>query len=253
MPTTPQKTKIKRALHSAATARVPSGGIKQPKSYSGLGKGKGLGKDLGVIGIGGRKGMGAFAPRAGESPVVVLRMQVLGCKDLLGKDSGGRSSDPFVVISLLTHRFHTPVQRRTTNPTYAPAMATFDFPLYLSLVERLGLGSVEAVVWDKDLVGKEYSGEVAVGLEEWFGGGGGGYGEGKEKGDRVFGFKAEGNVPFTLPLISTRASTPSQGRITIKLGLVRTSDAQNVMGFDEIYAELIKRSRPSLVSVPPVR
>ncbi|PPQ88493.1 hypothetical protein CVT25_013162 [Psilocybe cyanescens] len=128
-PATPRKTKIKRALRSTA-ARVPSDGIKQLKSYSsGLGLGKGLGKATGI----------SLGP-----PVVVLRVQVLGCDGLLGKDRGGMSTDPFVVISLLTQRFHMPVQKSTTNPTYAPATSTFDFPLYLSHVERLGMGSVKA-------------------------------------------------------------------------------------------------------------
>ncbi|PPQ82724.1 hypothetical protein CVT25_009350 [Psilocybe cyanescens] len=189
----------------------------------------------------GRKGIGDFAPRAGELPVVVLRIQVLGCECLLSKDRDGR----FVAISLLMQRFHTPVQRRTTNSTYAPAMSTFDFPLYLSLVEHLGQGSVEAVVWDKDILVKEYLGEVAVRVEDWFGG------EGER--EREFGFDAEGNIPFTLPLVSTRTSTPSQGRIMIKLGLVRTLDAQNLKEFGDIYGELIKRSRLSLVSVPPTQ
>ncbi len=58
--------------------------------------------------------------------------------------------------------------------------------------------------------------------------------------------------PFTLDLASTRAGTPPAGKITIKLGFATTS-SHNLMDFDEIYGELVKRSRPSLVSAPPVR
>ena len=58
--------------------------------------------------------------------------------------------------------------------------------------------------------------------------------------------------PFTLDLASTRAGTPPAGKITIKLGCATTS-SHNLMDFAEIYGELVKRSRPSLVSAPPVR
>lgn len=99
----------------------------------------------------------------------------------------------FVAISLLRQHFHMPVQRRTTNPMYAPAMVTFDFLLYLILVEHLGQGSVEAVVWDKDILGKEYLGKVVVRVEEWFGG------EGEGEREREFGFDAERNIVCLLP------------------------------------------------------
>ncbi|PPQ91990.1 hypothetical protein CVT25_004661 [Psilocybe cyanescens] len=140
-----------------------------------------------------------------------------------------------------------PVQRRTTNPMYAPAMVTFDFLLYLILVEHLGQGSVEAVVWDKDILGKEYLGKVVVRVEEWFGG------EGEGEREREFGFDAERNILFTLPLGLTCASNPLQGRITIKLSLVHTPDMQNLKEFGSTYGELIKRSRPSLVLAPPTQ
>ena len=58
--------------------------------------------------------------------------------------------------------------------------------------------------------------------------------------------------PFTLSLVSARVGTPSTGSVQIKLGFVPTSDIQNLLEFDEIFTELIKCSRPSLVSAPPV-
>ena len=58
--------------------------------------------------------------------------------------------------------------------------------------------------------------------------------------------------PITLSLVSARLGTPSTGSVQIKLGFVSTSDAQNLLEFDEIFTELIKCSRPSLVSAPPV-
>jgi phosphatidylserine decarboxylase len=45
----------------------------------------------------------------------------------------------FVVVFLLSTRFQTPVLKRCTNPIYAPKDATFDFPIYLSLADKLGV------------------------------------------------------------------------------------------------------------------
>ena len=41
--------------------------------------------------------------------------------------------------------------------------ATFDFPIYLSLADKLGV-----VVWGEDKLSKDYLGEVAILLEDWF-------------------------------------------------------------------------------------
>ena len=56
--------------------------------------------------------------------------------------------------------------KRTLNPVYSPKDATFDFPIYLSLADKIGV--IEIVVWDKDLLKKEYLGEVSVPLDDWF-------------------------------------------------------------------------------------
>ena len=53
---------------------------------------------------------------------------------------------------------------------------------------------------------------------------------------------------ITHSLLSARVGTPSTGTVQIKLGFVPTSDAQNLLEFDEIYTELIKCSQPLLVS-----
>ena len=75
----------------------------------------------------------------------------------------------FVVASLLGTKFQTPVAKRTLNPTYNPKDATFEFPIYLSLADKLGV--VELVVWDKDKLRKEYLGEVFQPIANWFNGG----------------------------------------------------------------------------------
>ena len=69
-------------------------------------------------------------------------------------------------MSVLSKRQQTPACKRTLNPVYAAKDATFDFPIYLSLAEKLG--AIELVIWDKDVLRKDYLGEVAIPLEDWF-------------------------------------------------------------------------------------
>jgi hypothetical protein len=49
----------------------------------------------------------------------------------------------FVAVSLLS------TMKRSTNSIYAPKDPIFDFLIYLSLVDELGV--VDLVVWDKDM------------------------------------------------------------------------------------------------------
>ncbi|KIM73726.1 hypothetical protein PILCRDRAFT_80830, partial [Piloderma croceum F 1598] len=145
----------------------------------------------------------------------------------------------FVVVSVLSTRLQTPVLKRNTNPVYPPKDATFDFPIYLSLADKLGV--VELVVWDKDMLKKEYLGEVALPLDDWF----------RQEG--VYAFDHPNNQPFSANLVSTRASTNVKGTVQIKLGFVEAAQTHSLLDFNEVYAELVRRSRPSLVSAPPVR
>jgi len=69
----------------------------------------------------------------------------------------------FVTLSLLNTRQQTSVVKKNLNPVFN---AVFDFPLYLSLADNLG--AIELVVWDKDMLSKDYLGEVALPLEDWF-------------------------------------------------------------------------------------
>lgn len=200
---------------------------------------------------GGRgSGRAHLSPSPGECPVAVLRVQVMACRDLAMRGRGVMC-DPFVVVSLLNTRHHTPVLKRTSNPDFSIKDATFDFPLYLSLADRLG--ALEIVVWDKDgMIKKEYLGEVPLPLEDWFP---------EEQGG--FGFYDEGNKPLSLKLVSTRAATYPFGSVKVKLGFIApplspangggggNGGGTQTMGFEQVYAEFSRRSRPSLVSAPP--
>jgi phosphatidylserine decarboxylase len=52
------------------------------------------------------------------------------------------------------------------NPSFPEQDATFDFDIYLSLADKLS--AIELIAWDKDTFGKEYLGEAALPLEDWF-------------------------------------------------------------------------------------
>ncbi|KAG7089009.1 hypothetical protein E1B28_010722 [Marasmius oreades] len=183
----------------------------------------------------------SLSPNVGENPAVFLRVQVLSCRDLLAKDRNGYS-DPFVTVSLLKSRHQTPVIKRTIQPVYSPKDATFDFPIYISLANNIG--ALELVVWDKDVLRKEYLGEVAFLLEDWF------------DDERPFAWEDavnEATSVVSLPLVSTRSNTSSRGSVQIRVGFVSPpgQQAEANINFATLFRELSKRSRPSLVSVPP--
>ena len=79
------------------------------------------------------------------------------------------------------------------SAVFSPREATFDFPLYLSVVERRGgVGVLELVAWDQNiLLKKEYLGEVALGVDGWFPRGEGG-GDEKEW-EKTLAWDALGN------------------------------------------------------------
>ena len=136
----------------------------------------------------------AFTPTQGETPIVILRLQVVSCTGLVSKDRSGLTAgltapyvclhrppisplsyliiNSFVAVSLFQSRRSTPTCKRTLNPTFPARESTFDFPIYMSVVEKMGyVGVIELVVWDRDmLLKKEYLGEVGVGVDSWFGG-----------------------------------------------------------------------------------
>lgn len=166
----------------------------------------------------------------------------------------------FVNVSILSTRFQTPVCRRTLSPVYTAKDATFDFPIYLSLSEKLGV--LEFVVWGKDMLRKEYLGEHALPLDKWFTGNVFAYDDPNNQVRRIASFTRLWDTepwiitfsqPFSVNLISSRATTQATGTMHIKVGFVHLPNSTTQPDFEETYNALIKRSRRSLVSAPPVR
>ena len=161
----------------------------------------------------------------------------------------------------MSSRFQTSVAKKTLNPSYNLKDGSYDFPIYSSLVEKLG--ALEFVVWDKDVLRKDYLGEAALTLDNWF------------PNKNVLAFEDAKNVvrsvvsslipllitdahaqPFSVSLVSTRASASVSGSIKLKIGFIMPPNINHEMSFDELYQELTRRSKlagVTLTSAPPVR
>ncbi|EIW71117.1 hypothetical protein TREMEDRAFT_67577 [Tremella mesenterica DSM 1558] len=155
---------------------------------------------------------GPRKPLEGEEPAAWLRVRVVKAEGLVAKDRGG-TSDPFVSLVLPpSGRHSTPVVKKSLSPTFVPESSTFDFPLYLSLAGVIGGRGLEAIIWDKDLMRKEYLGEISIPLQEWF----------EDLQVRLWN---DNPAPRTWSLLSTRRKRTVSGTITLQIGFVPPKEA----------------------------
>lgn len=179
----------------------------------------------------------------GELPAVLLKIQIVGCKDLRAADSNGKS-DPFVVVSFAGKRLQTPVINKTLYPEWAAKDATFTFPLYLSTIGSQG--SIELIIWDKDRFSKnDYLGEVSLPIEDWF----------KWNGGSGTAFE-DVQLPFNERVLSTDPKNPASGTMQLKLGFVTPSEVNHPIDFQQAYQHLLNQSIMaglSLDTAPPTR
>ncbi|KAH9173674.1 hypothetical protein EDB89DRAFT_1849751, partial [Lactarius sanguifluus] len=129
----------------------------------------------------------------------------------------------FVTVSLLVERFQTPVHESNLNPVYDKD-ATFDFPIYMSLVHKVG--TLDFVVWDKDRIRNDYMGEYSLPVDQWIEG-------------TAFAFDDPDNEPFSVGLISSRPTQLVHGTMLIKVGFVRPPGSTGQADFEKIYNVLI--------------
>ncbi|KAH9025326.1 C2 domain-containing protein [Lactarius hengduanensis] len=168
-------------------------------------------------------GRGTSSPYPGESPVVILRTQVFSCMDMEAKDSSG-FSNPYVIVSGLGKQYQTPVCERNLNPVYEPKDATFDFPIYKSLLHKPG--TLKFVVWSKGKFRDDYLGEFALPVDKWFKG-------------TALAFNDPNNRPFFVNLASSRRTTSARGAVLIKSGFVQPPDSKGLFDFGQTYNALI--------------
>ncbi|KAH9173709.1 hypothetical protein EDB89DRAFT_2155167 [Lactarius sanguifluus] len=166
-----------------------------------------------------------------EAPIIVLRVQVVLCKDLGAKDRNG-SSDPsrlrsFVTVSYLGKRFQTPVFKRIHDELND---MTFHFPIYTSLVLKPGM--LKLVVWGKDVIRNKYLGECSLPIDPWSKETGFAFGDPSNKVPHSLLSKIKaGTLPppqqLSVALVSSRSNTTAHGSIYFKAGFVHPPNSPN--------------------------
>ncbi|KAH9007457.1 hypothetical protein EDB83DRAFT_714176 [Lactarius deliciosus] len=141
-----------------------------------------------------------------EAPIIILRVQVVLCKDVDAKDrNGSRDASrlrSFVTVSYSGKRFQTPVFKCSHDEL---KNATFHFPICMSLVLKPGM--LELVVWNKDVIRNKYLGECSLPIDPWS----------QETG---FAFDDPSNKRLDVALVSSRPTTTAHGSISLKAGFV---------------------------------
>ncbi|WWC68112.1 phosphatidylserine decarboxylase [Kwoniella pini CBS 10737] len=176
---------------------------------------------------------GPRKPLEGEEPAAYLRVRVVSAKGLVAKDRGG-TSDPFLTLLMPpTSRFSTKVIKKSLDPTFPAETSTFDFPIYLSLTGVIGGRGIECVLWDKDLMRKEYMGELAIPVEKWF-----------NEGDIHLWHE---NIPLlTQKLLSTRRKHTVTGSVSFQIGFIspkESSDPEDALKrVRRVYGSLVEQA-----------
>ncbi|KAI9442029.1 hypothetical protein BJY52DRAFT_1194882 [Lactarius psammicola] len=193
------------------------------------------------------------SPYPGETPVVILRVQVLSCQDLQAVDPatamvirassylslsyGLCSADPlpshlcsFVIVSILGNHFQTSVCKRNLNPVYEPMDATFDFPIYAS----------------RDMNANTYLGEYSLPIDHWFKETAFAFNDRKNK---VHRFTIEDQTKdFNLPLPSalfrsaslpSRPASTARGTMLIKVGFAHPPNSSGLLDLRKTYNALM--------------
>ncbi|KAK1218865.1 phosphatidylserine decarboxylase [Marasmius sp. AFHP31] len=164
---------------------------------------------------------------AAEDYLAVLRVQVVGCSNLLGKDRTG-FSEPFVTVTTGRKKHTTPSVSHSFNPIYDTSKTTFDFFIEVGSTQ---IGALEFVVWDKDwMIGKEYLGEVTLRIGDWF------KSRDPENPRPLAWFTAETLEAFSVPLTSTKSGTMPQGQLKLRMGLLNVRGQE--YDLEKVYADL---------------
>ncbi|KAI8821406.1 phosphatidylserine decarboxylase-domain-containing protein [Fimicolochytrium jonesii] len=161
---------------------------------------------------------------------LTLRVKVISARDLVAKDRRG-TSDPFVVLKLGGQTCKTKVVSKNLNPTWNEE---FDFVLTPVLFDA----SLDLTLWDKDLIGKDFLGQISIKVADIL---------------RLVGHHAYDdarNEPFADPVHGRKASDIVTGELSMKLGFVGEIDQDLLAMFDSsehnaVHATLMTSDDPA--------
>ncbi|KAL0083360.1 C2 domain-containing protein [Phycomyces blakesleeanus] len=91
---------------------------------------------------------------------LVLRVAIIGARDLAAADRNG-SSDPYAVVRINDKKFTTKVVKQTLDPVWD---FDFDFPIKLGKVPN----GVTITIWDSDTLGRDFLGEITLPFKNIF-------------------------------------------------------------------------------------
>ncbi|TPX69345.1 phosphatidylserine decarboxylase [Spizellomyces sp. 'palustris'] len=147
---------------------------------------------------------------------LTLRVNVVEARNLMAKDRRG-TSDPFVVIKLGGQSNKTSVIPRNLSPTWNEM---FEFVLTPVLFDA----SLDFIVWDKDLIGKDFLGQLSIPISDIL------------RISDAASFDDPKNEPVWHPLHPRKAKENITGEISVKLGFVGELD-RDLLGMLDSSAE----------------
>ncbi|ODO08587.1 phosphatidylserine decarboxylase [Cryptococcus wingfieldii CBS 7118] len=179
---------------------------------------------------------GPSKPLEGEEPAAWLRVRVVEAANLVAKDRSG-TSDPFLNLLMPPATRHTtPVIKKTLNPKFPAEGSTFDCPLYLSLAGVIGGRGLEGVLWDKDLIKKDYMGELSIPVDKWFA-------------DGIARLWDEQLPLLTQRILSTRRRHKVSGNISFQIGFLPpkgvTTNDEALRRIKIVYGSLVEQGNLS--------
>ena len=144
------------------------------------------------------------------------------------------------------NEFRTPVCKRTLNPVYAQKDATFEFPIFLSLVNELdghGALNLRFVVWDKDFIGKDFLGMKVLPVNEWFKDTAFAFDDPRNQVCPIiieirFGISHPLSQHILVGLLSSSTTTVLHGYMCIKVGFVHPPHSTTQLDYWKIYNTL---------------
>lgn len=163
-----------------------------------------------------------------------LKVRVERAQGLAAKDRNGKS-DPFVVMHVgapagvderekETNKVTSEIKWGTLDPVWwsedqkagASGAAELVFPVWAS---TLATEKIEIVLFDKDRVGKDYLGEVSLGVDEWF------VDDWKDpapdgKAEPTVGWGEAGHQPRWHQLRSSKRNSKVSGSVLVRIGFV---------------------------------